>query len=350
MDVFHQIKDANGKVVLNNFPKELQYLTDINIEKPYKIEILYKSKKTKVKIGKQTSVNGIIIILAIDEKYVNSSRLYSDLLDMSLIMLNNIVSHRNSISLNQNEYVQELIHNLTSLNTYNVQGLQSLIPQDILTQNINNQKEVIKKIVYDKPNVTTETLLKLIKYNYAMKVEFSVFEKTVILNPSIQKLEYSVREIILSVLQIFIEDFDEKKITVSVDYNQRRIHIDYEILFVTLFYLFENAVKYCCSHSDFKVIFKEEQNNYIVIFEMMSLRIEDYEVEKLCDKKFRAKSAIALTSEGKGIGMSRILKTLKLNSGELEIVPRISGKSKTRNNLQYELNQFKIKFNMNRII
>lgn len=350
MDIFHQIKDITGKIILNNFPKELQYLLVSEVEKTSKIEILFKNKKIKARIGNQTSENGIIVVLTTDEKYVNSSRLYSDLLKMSLIMLNNIVLHRNSISLNQNEYVQELIHNLTSLNTYNVQELQSLIPQDVLSQNINKQKDVIKKIVNEKPNVTTETLLKLIKYNYAMKVEFSVFEKTVMQNPSIQKLEYSVREIILSVLQIFIEDFDKKKIIVSVDYNQRRIHIDYEILFVSLFYFFENAVKYCCSNTDFKIIFKEEQNDFIVIFEMMSLRIEDYEVEKLCDKKFRAKSAIALTSEGKGIGMSRILKTLKLNRGELEIVPRINSKSKTRNNLQYELNQFRIKFNMNRII
>jgi hypothetical protein len=350
MEVFHQIKDITNKIVLNDFPREFQYLLDNEIDKTLKIKILYKSRNIEAKIGRQISENGLIIILAIDKKYVNSSRLFSDLLKMSLIMLNNIVSHRNRISLNQDEYVQELIHNLTSLNTYNVQELQSLIPQNILSQNINKQKDVIKKIVNEKPNITTDTLLKLIKYNYAMKVEFSVFEKTVMQNPTIQKLEYSVREIILSVLQIFIEDFDEKKISVSVDYNQRRIHIDYEILFVSLFYLFENAVKYCCSHSDFKVIFKEEQNNYIVIFEMMSLRIEDEEVERLCDKKFRAKSAIALTSEGKGIGMSRILKTLKLNSGEFEIVPRIAGKAKTRNNLQYELNQFKIKFNMNRII
>ena len=166
MDTFHQIKDTSGKIVLNNFPKELQYLLVNEVQKTEKIEILYKNKKIQAKIGNQTSENGIIYILTIDEKYVNSSRLYSDLMKLSLLLLNNIVSHRNSISLNQNEYVQELIHNLTSLNTYNVQELQSLIPQDILSQNINKQKEVIKKIVYDKPNVTTDTLLKLIKRHF----------------------------------------------------------------------------------------------------------------------------------------------------------------------------------------
>lgn len=350
MKVFYQITDTLGKVILNSFPTELRHLLKNEIEKIEKIEIQYLNKKVKAKIENQSNSKGSIITLTIDEKYVNSSRLFTDLSRMSLMMLENIVSHRNNISLNQNEYVQELIHNLTSLNTYNVQELQLLIPQSILSVNINKQKEVIKKIVNDKPNVTTETLLKLIKYNYAMKVEFSVFEKTVMQNPNVQKIEYSVREIILSVLQIFIEDFDHKKIDVSVDSNEKRIHIDYEILFVSLFYIFENAVKYCCPNTSFKIIFKEEQNKYIVVFEMLSLRIEDYEIDKLCDKKFRAKSAIQLTNEGNGIGMNRILKTLKLNNAELEILPRITPKAKTRNNLQYEHNQFKIKFDKNRII
>lgn len=350
MEVFYYIIDTSEKIILNSFPTELRYLLKDEIEKSEKIEIQYLNKKIKAKIGKQLNSKGTIITLTIDEKYVNSSRLFTDLSRMSLMMLENIISHRNNISLNQNEYVQELIHNLTSLNTYNVQELQLLIPQNILSENITKQKEVIKKIVIDKPNVTADTLLKLIKYNYAMKVEFSVFEKTVMQNPNVQKIEYSVREIILSVLQIFIEDFDNKKIVVSVDSNEKRIHIDYEILFVSLFYIFENAVKYCCPHTSFKIIFKEEQNKYIVVFEMLSLRIEDYEIDKLCDKKFRAKSAIQLTSEGNGIGMNRILKTLKLNNAELEILPRITSKAKTRNNLQYEHNQFKIKFDKNRII
>ena len=183
-----------------------------------------------------------------------------------------------------------------------------------------------------------------------MKVEFSVFEKTVMQNPIVQKLEYSIRETILSILQIFIEEFEEKKIVVSIDTNEKRIHVDFEILFVSLFYIFENAVKYCCYNSKFKILLKEEQNKYIIIFDMLSLRIEDHEVPKLCQKKFRAKSAIEHSSEGKGIGMSRVLKTLKLNNAELEIIPRVSDFSLTKNNLTYEHNQFIIKFDSNRLI
>ena len=102
--------------------------------------------------------------------------------------------------------------------------------------------------------------------------------------------------------------------------------------------------------TDFKILLKEDHNKFNVIFDMLSLRIEDDEIVKICQKKFRAKSAIQYTEEGKGIGMSRVLKTLKLNNAEIEIKPRITNYSKIRNNNIYEHNQFILKFDSNRLI
>lgn len=350
MKTFNQFIDKDGKLLLNNFPTEIQYLLGNEISKSEKLEVEIFNKKTKARIGKLKNENGIVIALSIEERYVNSSSLFSELLKLSIISLDNIITFRNNFSLNQNEYVQDLVHNLTSLNTYNVQELESLIPSKILTQNINTQKDVIKNIITEKPIVTANTLLKLIKYNYAMKVEFSVFEKTIMHNPKVQKQELSIREIILSILQVFIQEFEQRNIIVSIDNNEKRFHVDFEILFVSLFYILENAIKYCCRNSNFKILLKEEQNKFIVIFDMLSLRIEDDEVAKICQKKFRAKSAILHTEDGKGIGMSRVLKTLKLNNAEIEIVPRVSDYTKTKGNLIYEHNQFKIIFDTNRIL
>lgn len=349
MKTFNQFIDKDGKSILNNFPTEIQFLLSNEIPKSEKLEIEIFNKKKKARIGKLISDNGIEIVLSIEERYVNSSSLFSELLRISIISLDNIINFRNNFSLNQNEYVQDLVHNLTSLNTYNVQELESLIPSKILTQNINTQKDVIKNIIIEKPIVTANTLLKLIKYNYAMKVEFSVFEKTIMQNPKVQKLELSIREIILSILQVFIQEFEQRNIIVSIDNNEKRFHIDFEILFVSLFYILENAIKYCCRNSNFKIILKEEQNKFLVIFDMLSLRIEDDEISKICQKKFRAKSAVLHTEDGKGIGMSRVLKTLKLNNAEIEIIPRVTNYTKTKNNLVYEHNQFKIIFDTNRI-
>jgi hypothetical protein len=350
MKTFNQFIDKDGKSLLNNFPLEIQHLLNKEISKSEKIEIKLFNKNTKARIGKLQNESGSVIVFSIEERYVNSSNFFYELLNISLISLENIIQFRNNFSLNQNEYVQDLVHNLTSLNTYNVQELESLIPSKILTQNINTQKDVIKNIITEKPIVTASTLLKLIKYNYAMKVEFSVFEKTIMQNPKVQKLELSIKEIILSILQVFIQEFEQRNIIVSIDNNEKRFHVDFEILFVSLFYILENAIKYCCSNSNFKILLKEEHNRFNVIFDMLSLRIEDEEVSKICQKKFRAKSAIELTEDGKGIGMSRVLKTLKLNNAEIEIVPRVTNYTKVKNNLVYEHNQFILKFDTNRLI
>jgi hypothetical protein len=77
---------------------------------------------------------------------------------------------------------------------------------------------------------------------------------------------------------------------------------------------------------------------------MVSIRIENYEITKLTEYSYRGKSAIQLNAEGKGIGMYRIVKTLKLNGAELEITPRINEYTKQIGDIIYEGNQFKIKF------
>jgi len=351
MSTYKQIIDTQGNIIFGDFPLELKELPLKITEKSIKMKVSIDQKDVNSRCGFKETSNGKIYILTTESRYINSSKLFKELIQMSFIILDSVVNFNKDLSLNQNEYVQDLIHNLTSLNTYNIHDLENLIPQNVLSHNINKQKHTVKEIISTKPNISAETILKLIKYNYAMKVEFSVFEKTVMLNPSVQKIEYSIKETILSILQIFIEDFEKKNIQVFVDSNSKRLHFDYDILFVSLFYLFENSVKYCCENSKFKVIFKEVSNNsFLVIFEMLSLRIEDYEVNKICQKKFRAKSALILTDEGKGIGMHRVIKTLKLNNIELEIIPRISSKTKVNKKSTYELNQFVLKFDPTRII
>lgn len=351
MNTYRLIIDSDSVIIHDDFPAELKSIIS-NLEiKSVKLEIKINGKILNSRGGFEKNENGSIYILTTEARYINSSKLFRELLKMSIVTLNSIVSFNKKLSLSQNEYVQDLIHNLTSLNTYNIQDLYSLIPQQILSDNINKQKDIIKSIVTEKPKITVNTLLKLIKYNSAMKVEFSVFEKTVLRNPNVQKIEYSIRNVILSILQIFIDDFEKKNIQVTVDANSTRLYIDYDILFVSLYYILDNSVKYCSKNTKFKVLFKEEKENlFLVIFDMISLRIEDDEVAKLCKKKFRAQSAQKLTDEGKGIGMHRVLKTLKLNNAGIKIIPRVSQVFKQKKDIKFEHNQFILEFDPTRIV
>jgi signal transduction histidine kinase len=344
MSTYHHAVNEKGEFLFGNFPSEAIILISNNQNTFGTFDFIIGDIKQKVRFGFKSNHKGIMYTLSSESKYVKSNKLFKELVSMSIVSLESLSNFKNEIIKNQNTQTQELVHNLTSLNTYNIQDLYALIPQESLTKNINVQSKIVKDIIQEKPNVTVSTLLQLIKYNLAMKVEFSVFDKILKQNPSVQKMEDSIRNIILSILQIFIADFDEKKIEVSLSASEKRFYIDYDSFTVSLFYILDNAIKYCCRNTHFKIILKEEKECFSILFDMVSIKIEDEEVSRLCEKNYRSKLALKLNEKGSGIGMYRILKTLKLNDAELEILPRVSDYTKKTKDGLFEHNQFKIKF------
>ncbi len=347
MSTYYFAINAEGEHIFDNFPSNLKHITKNYIESTSPIDLNIEELKIKARIGKRSNSFGTIYTLTFDKKYVDRYKLFKELLGFSIISLESLANFHKSILIAQTVKTEELIHNITSLNTYSIQNLYSLIPQRTLSENINKQKDIIRGIISEKPNVTTDTLLKLIKYNLSMKLEFSVFERTQNPNAPIKKISHSIRNIVLSILQIFVDDFENKKIEVSLDSgsdSERRLEIDDDSLFVSLFYLLENSVKYCCPNTRYKIHFKEESDCFSISFNMISIKIETYEIAKLTDYGYRSDFAKKINLEGKGIGMFRIVKTLKFNDAKLEIIPRIGEYVKINNDIIYENNQFKIKF------
>ncbi|MBC7382597.1 MAG: hypothetical protein H7296_06310 [Bacteroidia bacterium] len=347
MSTYYFAKNTKGDHIFNNFPVDFYYLTNNYKDSSHPIQVKIDNKLVEARVGRKVNSYGEVYTLTTESKYVNRLKLFRELIDMSILSLAPLVKFQKSIIDEQCSKTDELIHNITSLNTYSIQDLFSLIPQKTLSENINAQKEIVKEVLTSKPNVTVDTLLKLIKYNLAMKVEFSVFERTQKPDATIKKISHSIRGLVLSILQIFIDDFEKLKIEVSLDAgaaSERRLEIDDDSLFVSLFYLLENSVKYCCPNTKYKIIFKEELNYFSILFIMISIRIQDNEVMKLTDYGYRSETAKAINADGKGIGMYRITKTLKLNNAELEITPRINDYTRQNGNIIYEGNQFKIKF------
>ncbi|NUM51267.1 MAG: hypothetical protein HUU48_09135 [Flavobacteriales bacterium] len=348
MSTYYLARNTNGEHIFDNFPTDLYQLINDYKDNFQVISVTIDNKLTDARLGKKSNSFGEVYILTTEEKYVRRIKLFRELVDMSILSLGPLTKFQKSINDEQCSKTDELIHNITSLNTYSIQDLFALIPQKTLSENINAQKDIIKSVITSKPNVTIDTLLKLIKYNLAMKVEFSVFERTQKPNATIKKISHSIRGLVLSILQIFIDDFEKLKIEVSLDAgaaSERRLEIDDDSLFVSLFYLLENSLKYCCPNTKYKIIFKDEQDYFSILFIMISIRIEDNEVKKLTEYGYRSETAKSINADGKGIGMHRITKTLKLNNAELEITPRINDYTRQNGKVTYEGNQFKIKFN-----
>lgn len=344
MSTFYHAVSNEGEIVINDFPIELVHIIPQITNKASTVIHKINGIPTKSRVGFKTNQFGKIYILTSDEKYTKSYKIFKEFLNITIASLKPIIDFKTSILEKQTKITEELIHNLTSLNSYSIQDLFSLIPQESLTENINKQRKIIKDILIEKPNVSTDTILQLIKYNLAMKVEFSVFEKTMEEYPRIQKTENSIRKVILSVLQIFIQDFEKKKIEIILTHHDKILQVENDTLFVSLYYLFENALKYCANNTSLKIYFDEERDSFAVSFKMMSIRIEKNEINKLSEKEYRSENVKKLNIDGQGIGMYRIKKTLKFNSAVLEITPRISNHTKQTKLCTYEHNLFKIKF------
>lgn len=348
MSTYYYALKNNGDYIFDNFPSELKNLITDYKDGQKVFDLNIGKEIVKARMGKKRNDYGTMFVLTTDEKYVKRYKLFKELMDISIIAIRPTSEFQNQIIADQSSQTQEFIHNVTSLNSYSIQELFTLIPQSILTGNITKQEENVKNIISEKPNLTVKTLLKLIKYNLAMKVEFSVFERTLKTVAVAQKLEYSIRDIVLSILQIFIDEFEEKKIEISLDASEdacvKRISVDYDSLFVSFYYILENSIKYCCPNTKYKIIFKEETASFSILFIMISIKIDDSEIHKLTTRGYRSNLARNLNKEGNGIGMYRILKTLRLNDAELEITPRINNFRKIINGIEYEANQFKIKF------
>lgn len=344
MNSFFYAVDAKDNVLINTFPIHLNgTLKKILINSNEKLKITIDGNHIDATFGYRRSNYGTLYILTTVEKYVRKLKLFNKFIGTNLILLEVIPMIRKDILQKHNSQTEELIHNLTSLNTYNIQDIHSLIPESLLSKNINEQQKTVKHIIHEKPNVTADTLLRIIKNNLSMKIEFSVFEKTHQQYPSVQKMEHDVRSLIVSILKIFMQEFDDKKIVLSLAASEKSIYIDYESFAVSLYFILENAVKYCLRGSYLFIRFQEEQKCFSIIFDMMSLRIEDDEIEQICTFGYRAPNAASVNKKGKGIGMYRVLKTLKLNDAHLEIIPRVSNKTKNIRDIVYENNIIKIK-------
>ena len=190
MPTFFFAKDNLGNYIYDNFPSELTYLVTNYKHKENPFLIKLEGNVLPARLGHQAFEYGEIYVLTTDTKFVNRKKFFKELVLKSKMWLNPFVSFKNSFEKKNNDIIDEFMHNVTSLNTYAIQDLFSLIPERVLTENINSQKTNILDIIKTKPNITVDTILNIIKYVVTAKIEFAVFQNTLKPNITVQKAEY----------------------------------------------------------------------------------------------------------------------------------------------------------------
>jgi signal transduction histidine kinase len=220
----------------------------------------------------------------------------------------------------EQQRVNRLVHNLTSLNAHNIQEIDDFIPQELLASNYQELLKYIQEQIKKDSKNAALMFLRIAKHNVHMKSEFSIYKKLDRLDAALEPTMNPIRKVILNVLHTFFIDFTNQNIYVYVAEFRGRVKIDYESIQVALYHLIENATKYTMSDSNVEINFEERQTEIDVEFKMTSLYLDDEEVEKIFIEGYSGKVAKECKLNGDGIGMWQINRMMKLNEGRIKFI------------------------------
>jgi hypothetical protein len=337
---YHLI-DNNGYVVYTNTTSPiLKYFEACTVENES-----FVTNGRKARHGKILSSWGITYLFTERIEFVERPRLFREQLRIYSEFLPNINIIKQEISEKVNKESLRLLHNLTSLNAHNIQEVYDFIPEDILRDNQGGRSKIVEDHIKANLAQATQTFLKIVKNNGAMKIEFSVFNKLKETNPKLDIQEHSIRKVILNTVHIFFQDFTDSGVTVKVSNSKEYINLDYESFQVALYYLIDNATKYILRDSIFYINFLKTENEFIVILDMVSMKIFPDEESKITMEGYSGNVPKKAKKAGKGIGMMMVEKLLPLNNAYLNTKINVDPlKNKTKKEIEFENNIFEIHF------
>jgi light-regulated signal transduction histidine kinase (bacteriophytochrome) len=275
---------------------------------------------------------------------LNSTKIFRTWTEMYRTLGQVVEALKAELVKDSNKDVTRIIHDLTSINAHSIQELYNLVPRRELVSTHREQLAVVKHYIAENPNRSAAVFLRMVKHNAAMKAVLNLSNKLHQVNPVIRKREHSIRNVVFAILYNFLQDFNDKGITLNVAESDVRLLFDYDSVHVVLYNVFENATKYAKRDTQIDVRFNRKPDILDIVIEMQSLKITDEDMRTFFDEGIRGEFANMLSSSGDGIGMSRAKAILDMHGGRL-IVDRNSAPSQRSQvgETPFEANRFIIR-------
>lgn len=316
---YFSILSSDNALVASNLPKSCKHCFDNcqTIGRVFEKCIIDNKKR---RFGKIENGKGITFLCCDETK---TTKLFREKLEAlsyayyDLILPKEVIS--NDIKSTAQKRVNRLVHNLTSINAHNIQEIYDLIPQSVLTTNINEQIERIQQEIIANPRDAAMMFLRIAKHNIHMKSEFSIYKKLERADPTLDKRTHPIHKVFMNVLHTFFVDFSDKNVYVNVGECRASIQCDYEVIQVALYHIIENSSKYVKPNSQIDILFKEINSQIEISIKMTSLHIEESELDKIFEEGYSGKEARRSKKQGEGIGLWRVRQMLELNDSQIEI-------------------------------
>jgi len=344
--LYYHVKNNDGDVVYSDLPEEHKEKSDKCSVKNETFVI----NSNKYRHGKITNDQGSVYLLTNDREIVDRPRFFNEKLQVFLDFIPVIKNVEHRIKNKTTTHNRRLLHNLRTLNGHNIQEIFNLISEKELRQMKEGRKKYIEDKIKGQIQKMPSVITNLMKNNAAIRMEFSVFGKLYGTKEKTKSQKHNIRRALMNVLHLFFQDFTDRGIIVEVNECNIEILVDYEILQVALYQIFDNATKYALENTNIIISFVFEEKTFDIEIDMLSLKIEEDEILKITQDEFCGKHAKKINKNGKGIGMFVAKQVLALNHAKIEIIPRFDTRQAILNGIEYEGNRFAISFPRNLVV
>lgn len=335
MSLDYVIYDKKNKKIVSTIKKEQEEIKKLINSSNELIDF----KDFKYRVGVKKTDKGTVYCLTSNKNYIKSSKMFNSDMNILVASLDKIYEAVEEAEKFAFRQVDILIHNLKTINAHSIQNMFYFLPQDKLMDcTIKEINREIKNKIKNDLDGATELIFKILKNNSEMKAEFSVFSKLYEDNPLLNIKKFNLHYSLINVIYNFFPDFTDKLIDLNFQEMEIFAYYDYESIHVALFHMIENITKYIKKDSSLKITYNTSYIDEVeLIFDMISLRIENNELENIFEDGYSGEHAIKNNKSGKGIGLARVKKLLELNSGSI-VVENLSNINDI-----YSNNIFKIK-------
>jgi len=334
------IKNSLGQTIATNI-NDTRIINQL-IKCKSKVETYVCIETNRTKRQGFNNENGFDLYLASYDPTI-TNKIFNHYFKVFTLLSKEVIQNIENTKNKENQKTRRLKHNLINHNTNILQELYKLIPQDSFKAGVNHLDLIQNGLTKDIKK-SAFTYLKVLKSSNLMKAEFDVYEMLDKDNPDLDFYEHKIHKVIILTLNPFWLDLIENNININIQASLEKVIIDYKTISVALSHIFDNATKYIMPNSELKISFTNSNNYIIIEFDMISLKVEPEEIEKIFTEGISGYWSEQLELAGDGIGMYMISKLIKLNKGDVEFKANVDRtKAMKYNNIPYENNKIIIK-------
>jgi len=241
-------------------------------------------------------------------------------------------------------------HTLKNIQGQMKQKMESLISENVTTHSYGYDtfKQKVKDEISNDLDLTAEVICYLNKRIFDVNAHIECFN-VLSLDESgdYNFIAHNVKKVLLRISQPFFEDLKQKEVEVKFlikdDYAKKnKVVLDYKIFNLAMYNFFDNAVKYTKPNSEILINFEKlSEKDFLIKIEMMSMRIEKDEIEKIFEEGYSGVNA--KNEAGDGIGMFTAKEALRLNDLIINVIPNYS-RSEVLNGNKFVYNIFEITY------